>query len=172
MKPVEDTAMISPRVQALRRIALAYPDTQEGTSCTKRAFKVRNKSFLFVGSNDRGYNVMVKLGGSLPEAAALAETQPTQYKLGLHGWTTVTFRHDQSPPAGLLERWIDESYRLLAPKSLLAMLPERGSPGLPKKPTAKRPTAKRPTAKKPTAKKPTAKKPVTTRSAKKSSTSR
>ena len=36
-----------------------------------------------------------------------------------------TTGNKQSPPPGLLEKWIDESYRAVAPKKLLAMLPKQ-----------------------------------------------
>ena len=115
-------------VRALRRIALRYPEAEEGTSCSKSAFKARNKAFLFVGMDDGSYNAMVKLRESLAEAAKLATKAPNRYAVGGHGWVKVTFGHDESPPPGLLERWIDESYRLLVHKQLVAMLPERGLP--------------------------------------------
>jgi hypothetical protein len=112
-------------MQALRRIALGYPEAQEGIACEgtpveKRTIKARNKAFLFLGVD----NAMVKLGESLAEATALATKERHHYKVGAHGWVTATFG-DEPPPPGLLERWIDESYRLLAPKQLLAALPER-----------------------------------------------
>lgn len=115
-------------LQALRRVALRYPKAEEGVACKGTAlecstFKARKKAFLFVGGA-----VRVKLRESLAEAARLAKKDPACYKVGANGWVAVTFSHDQSPPPGLLERWIDESYRLLVPKQLVAMLPERGLP--------------------------------------------
>jgi hypothetical protein len=114
--------------QALRRIALQYPEAEEGTTCGKAAFKARNKAFLFVGMDDTSYNVMLKLRESLPEAAKLAARHPDRYGVGGVGWIKATFSHNESPPPGLFERWIDESYRLLAHKQLVALLPERGLP--------------------------------------------
>ena len=115
-------------VQALRRVALRYPEAEEGTSCTKSAFKARNKAFLFMGMDKNSYHAMVKLRESLAEAAKLATKQPHRYAVGAGGWVKATFSRDESPPAGLFERWIDESYRLLVHKQLVAMLPERGLP--------------------------------------------
>ncbi len=139
-------------MQALRRMALQYPEADEGTACTKSAFKARNKSFLFVGWDDTSYNVMLKLGDSLAEAARLAASEPERYKVGATGWVTATLAHDDSPPQGLFERWIDESYRLLVHQQLVAMLPQRGGAkvsaaktgGKPRKPNAtKKKTAKK-----------------------------
>jgi hypothetical protein len=115
-------------MQALRRFALRYPEAQEGVACEgtaaeKRTVKVRNKAFLFLGPAD----VMLKLGESAAEAAELASKEPSRYKVGAHGWVTVKFAADESPPLDVLKRWIDESYRLLAPNQLLTMLSAGGS---------------------------------------------
>jgi hypothetical protein len=71
---------------------------------------------------------MLKLSDYLAEAAKLAANEPGLYKTGAKGWVTVKFDADRSPPLDVLARWIDESYRLLAPKQLVALLPERGLP--------------------------------------------
>jgi hypothetical protein len=109
-------------VKALRRYALQYPETNEGSSCVKRAFRARNKGFLYLGEKDDSYNIMVKLDESLDEAGALAAGQPDHYAVGSTSWVTMNFGADQIPPDGLVERWIDESFRLQAPKAVLAEL--------------------------------------------------
>jgi hypothetical protein len=110
----------------LRSLALSYPDTAEGVACAgtaleKRTIKVRNKAFLFLGAKD----AMLKLGDSLPQATQLARQQPQQCKVGAHGWVTVALG-DETVPIDVLRRWIEESYRLLAPKQLVAALPAGG----------------------------------------------
>jgi hypothetical protein len=124
----KETGYQSGLIQNLRIIALRFPEAQEGIACAgtaleSRTVKVRNKAFLFVGKND----LMIKLGESLAEAIKLASKTPGRYKAGANGWIKLTFGDGDSPPPGLLERWIDESYRLLAPKQLVALLPESGS---------------------------------------------
>jgi len=136
------TSTESQPIQALRTFALRYPETEEGVACEgtaieSRTIKARNKAFLFMGAA----GIRLKLRESLAEAAKLAAKQPDRYKVGANGWVLVTLG-DQSSPHGLLEKWIDESYRLLVPKQLVAMLPARGPPtaGFPeaqKKPTRK-----------------------------------
>jgi hypothetical protein len=113
-------------IRIVREIALRLPEVEEGTSCNKVAFKSGGKAFLFFGSDASSYNVMVKLCDSLPEAAALAAKAAGNYKVGGHNWVTARFGFGETPPAGLLERWIEESYRLLVPKRILAKLPECG----------------------------------------------
>ena len=118
------TTSESKPMHAIRRIALEYPEVEEGTSCNKSAFKARKKSFLFMGMNDKTFNVMLKLVASLDEAERLEAQCPDCFKVGSHGWTTVILPHTQSPSAGLMERWIDESYRSLVHKQLVALLPD------------------------------------------------
>ncbi|MSU77670.1 MAG: MmcQ/YjbR family DNA-binding protein [Gemmataceae bacterium] len=103
--------------QSLRDAALRYPETSEGIACEgtaleRRTIKVRNKAFLFLGAND----AMLKLSESVAEATDLATKEPGRCKVGAHGWVTVTFQADNAEMERLL-RWIDESYRLFAPKS-------------------------------------------------------
>jgi hypothetical protein len=148
--PMPPTRRDSKLMQALRKIALGYPEVQEGLVCMKAAFEARGKRFLFIGSDDASYNAMVKLRDSLAEAANLAANVPGCYKVGGSGWVTITLSHEKSPPPGLLERWIDESYRLLVSKQLVALLPERGPQPQAKAKSAKKVRPKRVAKKKST----------------------
>ena len=103
--------------EVLRRAAMRCPDAEEGVACAgtaleKRTVKVRNKAFLFLGAAD----AMVKLADSLAAAAELADAEPGRFKVGAHGWVTITFGDADSLPMDLLVEWVGESYRLLAPK--------------------------------------------------------
>ncbi len=91
---------------------------------------------------------MLKLRESLAEAAKLAAKEPDHYGVGGIGWVKAIFEHDEFPPAGLMERWIDESYRLLAHQQLVALLPERGLPIRHSAKAAKNKAPKQPGAKK------------------------
>lgn len=106
----------------LRTLALTYPDTTEGSSCSNAAFKAGKKSFLFVGEKEESWTMMVKLSDSLKEAERLASEKPDNFSVGLHGWTTLRFPNGKGPAKKLLERWVDESFRLLATKKLIAQL--------------------------------------------------
>lgn len=60
-------------VVALRKLALRYPDAEEGVACEgtaieKRTVKAGKKAFVFLGVSD----VLLKLDESLPEATRLA----------------------------------------------------------------------------------------------------
>ena len=112
-------------MKTLRDLALKYPGAEEGIACAgtaieKRTIKVRGKAFLFLGAGD----AMLKLSGSLAEATRLAATEPSLFKVGASGWVTAKLNEDEPQRLEVFARWIDESYRLLAPKQLVALLPE------------------------------------------------
>lgn len=109
--------------QSLRDLALQLPEAEEGIACAgtpleKRTIKVRGKAFLFLGSND----LMLKLRDLLPEATEASVKASGQIKVGVHGWVTMT--NLDLVPLDQLARWLNESYRLLAPKQLAALLSE------------------------------------------------
>lgn len=102
----------------LRDVALALPETSEGTSCVNRAFKVRKKNFLFLGEKKEGVRVMLKLGPSLDQASAMGKS----VSVGKTGWVTVLAAEQDLPDGAVLDAWIEESFRLLAPKTVVAEL--------------------------------------------------
>lgn len=125
-------------MQTLRTAALQFPEAQEGIACAgtsleKRTINARNKAFLFLGVAD----AMLKLRDSLAEANDLAAKEPGRYKVGAHGWVNIAFGEAQSLPVDVLVRWVEESYRLLAPKPLAAMLPAGNLPTARKTPAVK-----------------------------------
>jgi predicted DNA-binding protein (MmcQ/YjbR family) len=110
-----------PLCLALRAQALALPEVSEGSSCVNRAFKARKKNFLFLGEKTDEIRIMVKLGPSLAAAEHQA-ADDARIRVGKHGWLTLRFAPDAPLPAELLGGWLEESYRLLAPKTLVKRL--------------------------------------------------
>ena len=108
-----------PICNQLRERALALPETSEGTSCVNRAFKVRKKNFCFLGEKPDSVRLMVKLNASLDEAAALNDPR---ISVGKMGWVTILFANDDVPDQALLASWIVESFRTLAPKTVVKKL--------------------------------------------------
>jgi predicted DNA-binding protein (MmcQ/YjbR family) len=106
----------------LRTMALSLPEVREDHPWGHSAFKVGKKAFLFMASENGGLSLSVKLPQSGLLALSLPFAQPTGYGLGKSGWVTASFAAKQSPPLAVLERWVDESYRAIAPKKLLARL--------------------------------------------------
>jgi len=93
-------------------------------------FRVRGKNFVF--SDQEAHGISVKL--TKEEAAAVVATdrgaEPTGYGLGKHGWVTSRFATGDEAPLDLVREWIDESFRAVAPKSVVAQFEaaEAGTP--------------------------------------------
>jgi len=113
---------------ALRDHAMTYPQAKEEFPWDHRAIKVKGKIFLILSGPDGILNVTVKLPESGPHALGLPFTEPTGYGLGKSGWVTASFAARDSVPLDMLREWIDESYRAIAPKKLVASLEAEGEP--------------------------------------------
>jgi predicted DNA-binding protein (MmcQ/YjbR family) len=110
---------------ALRKAALAYPSATEDFPWGHRAFKIKGKMFLILSFDKEVFNVTLKLPETGKQALKLPFTRPTGYGLGKSGWVTSSFAAQDAVPLELLEDWIDESYRAIAPKKLAATLKEK-----------------------------------------------
>ncbi len=117
--------------ERFRKLALSYPDASEDHPWGETAFKVNGKVFLFMGATDKKVSISVKLPFSRDMAHDLPFAEPTHYGLGKHGWVTAHLEPKSRPPLELMEAWIDESYRAVAPKKLVAQL-SAGKHPLPK----------------------------------------
>jgi predicted DNA-binding protein (MmcQ/YjbR family) len=111
-----------PLADQLRAFALGLPEAWEDHPWGDTVVKVGKKIFVFLGSpaEDGTLGFSVKLPISNDEALSLPFTVPTGYGLGRGGWVTVTAPPDA--PLELFIGWIEESYRTVAPKSLVAQL--------------------------------------------------
>lgn len=106
--------------EAIRAHAMGFPDTVEGASCVNRAFAAGGKNFVFLGENDDVCTLRLKVDDSRDDLAAREAREPERYSVGTGGWTKLSFPADEPPPLEDLERWITESFRLLAPKRVQA----------------------------------------------------
>jgi predicted DNA-binding protein (MmcQ/YjbR family) len=107
----------------LKAAALAYPEAWEDHPWGETVIKVRGKIFLFLFESEEGLKISLKLPHSREFALEYPFTKPTGYGLGKAGWVTSSFAHKEKPPLDVLEAWLDESYRAVAPKKLAAALP-------------------------------------------------
>ena len=105
---------------ALLKHALSLPEATEDHPWGHTVAKVRKKIFFFIGNPDEGISISVKLPQSGPFALDLPCTAPTAYGMGRTGWVTAFLKRPDELPAAQLKAWIDESYRAVAPKKLLA----------------------------------------------------
>jgi len=113
---------LSRAVQALRRAALGYPEAVEDFPWGDRTIKVRGKIFLFLGQDKETLNLTVKLPESADAALGLPFTSPTRYRLGHSGWVSARFPKNSEIPLDMFRDWIDESYRAVAPATLVRKL--------------------------------------------------
>jgi predicted DNA-binding protein (MmcQ/YjbR family) len=110
--------------ETLRKYALGFPGAVEEFPWGERVAKVNKKVFVFLGRDDQpdGYGFSVKLPVSGEDALALPFCEPTGYGLGKSGWVSVHLRAGEVPPLDVLRGWIEESYRAIAPKKMIAAL--------------------------------------------------
>jgi len=125
----------------LRAFAFGLPEAWEDHPWGDTVAKVGKKVFLFLGTPDAhgALAFSVKLPISHDEALSMPFTVPTGYGLDRGNWVTV-----HAPPDAPLEMftaWIEESYRTVAPRRLVALLdagqvaarrPEAPRPGGPR----------------------------------------
>lgn len=115
----------------IRAFALELPGAYEDHPWGEDVAKVNKKVFVFLGLGDdpASLAMTVKLRDeSHHHALSVPGAEPTGYGLGRSGWVTVPFR-DTTPTLDVLKDWVEESYRLVAPKTLIAELdgrPRRG----------------------------------------------
>jgi mannose-6-phosphate isomerase-like protein (cupin superfamily)/predicted DNA-binding protein (MmcQ/YjbR family) len=107
----------------IREIALSYPQTHEDHPWGYPAFKVKNKMFVAVSFQEHGIKLTVKLPNSQLKALAIPFVESSGYGLGEHGWISANLRQDEDRLSiDTIKGWIDESYRAVAPKSILKEL--------------------------------------------------
>jgi predicted DNA-binding protein (MmcQ/YjbR family) len=101
--------------------ALSLPEASEDQPWEDDTVaKVRKKIFVFFGG-PASERMTVKLVESHGHALSIEGARPSAYGLGKSGWVTVPLEAD-GLDAGVLRDWIEESYRIVAPKRLLAAL--------------------------------------------------
>ena len=118
---------------ALRKIATAYPDTREDHPWGHSAFKVKGKIFLVISHEKDHLRLSLKLPVSRHAALQLPFASPTGYNLGRSGWVTAKFVKGDDVPLEMIEEWIAESFRAIAPPSVVSKLNGKGSSPKPAK---------------------------------------
>jgi predicted DNA-binding protein (MmcQ/YjbR family) len=118
----EAKSLKRPEAKRLRDFALSLPEAYEEFPWGERVAKVKGKVFVFLGMNGDELGLSVKLPQSGMLALGLPFASPTGYGLGKAGWVTARFAKREKAPVDLLRSWIDESYRAVAPKKLVAAM--------------------------------------------------
>ncbi|WP_309097750.1 MmcQ/YjbR family DNA-binding protein [Streptomyces sp.] len=114
--------------EKVRAFALGLPCAVEEFPWGESVAKVNRKVFVFLGAEDGSHplGVTVKLTDETAHAHALAcpGAEPAGYGLGKAGWVSIPLEAQGAPAAELLCDWVEESYRVIAPKRLTAELDE------------------------------------------------
>jgi predicted DNA-binding protein (MmcQ/YjbR family) len=111
---------IAARRALVRAFALSLPGATEDFPWGECVAKVNRKVFVFLGP-DASKRMTVKLDESHGHALSIEGAEKTGYGLGRSGWVTLPLRAD-GVTLELLRDWVEESYRIVAPKRLVAEL--------------------------------------------------
>jgi predicted DNA-binding protein (MmcQ/YjbR family) len=109
----------------LRRRALEFPEAHEDHPWGHVAVKVRGKTFVFLGgaADEPGrFSMTVKLPVSGEMALTLPFVKPAGYGLGKSGWVSISLGAKDKCDFNTLADWIGQSYRAVAPKTLVKSL--------------------------------------------------
>jgi len=128
-------------IQTLRRFGLSLPEASEDHPWGELVLKVKKKKvFVFLGKPGTECGFSVKLPQSGERMLDHDWAEPTAYGLGKSGWVTLTI--EGTNPVGDQELCglIEESYRAVAPKTLVKELDARA--GAPATKAAQKPSRK------------------------------
>lgn len=119
---MKSKAAAHPAETDLRAFALSFPESHEDFPWGESAFKVKGSVFLFMYVHADGIKLSVKLPQSHERALASSFAEPTGYGLGKSGWVSASFDRYERVPIETLKAWIDESFRAVAQKKIVALL--------------------------------------------------
>ncbi|TPQ16405.1 MmcQ/YjbR family DNA-binding protein [Streptomyces sporangiiformans] len=115
--------------EQVREFALGLPGAAEEFPWGESVAKVNKKVFVFLGVDDGSYplGITVKLKDDAAHAHAMTSpgAEPAGYGLGKAGWVRIPLEEKGAPAAELLCDWVEESFRTIAPKKLIAELDAR-----------------------------------------------
>lgn len=138
----------------LREFALSLPGAYEAFPWGESVARVKKGIFAYFGRSDEEktqasdrkkehvgepgeYSINLKLPQSGRKVIAAGEGRPSDYGLGAKGWMTLTFPHSAALPSDHLQALIEESYRAVAPPTLVTEL-ETAQKGTARKPVRSR----------------------------------
>lgn len=111
---------IDKTLKPLRAYALEFPGAVEEFPWGHSVIKVNKKMFVVFGGYDDDPILTVKLPQSGAESLELPGVEPTGYGLGRHGWVSISMFAKGRPSEATLRGWVEESFRAVAPKRLVA----------------------------------------------------
>jgi hypothetical protein len=115
-------------LQRVRKICLAFPETSEKLAWGHPTFRVRDKIFATIGVNPEDGNKVTMTAKPPPgeQEALLAEGPPFFFPkyVGVRGW--IGFAVNSQTDWKLVAELIEDSYREIAPKRVVAQLDAAG----------------------------------------------
>lgn len=127
--------------------ALSLPGAHEEYPWGERVVKAGKKVFAFLGAafvETDHFSMSVKLPQSGDVALDRKGAAPTGYGLGKSGWVSIRIERGEAFDADELRAWVLESYRAVAPKTLVKET--EGATTTPKRRRTPRPAARSPLA--------------------------
>lgn len=117
-----------PLAELLREFALSLPGAWEDHPWGENVAKVGKKVFVFFGmpEAEHPFGMTVKVPDSYEAAMSLPWAKNPGYRMDRGHW--VWLQPPEDAPLEMLTEWIVESYRAVAPKRLVAQLPEAAPP--------------------------------------------
>jgi hypothetical protein len=113
-------------LERLREICLALPEASEGGGVGNPSFRVRDKIFAMRHDRHEGrWSVWCKAPTGMQHS--LVQADPRRYfvppYVGVHGWIGISLEVD--PDWDFTAELIEQSYRMTAPRRLVARMEER-----------------------------------------------
>jgi predicted DNA-binding protein (MmcQ/YjbR family) len=110
----------------LEQFALALPEAWADTPWGDRVVKVAKKIFVFLSSEGAERpDLTVKLPDSHDHGLSFEGAVLPGYGLGKHGWVTIYVDGVPKQERDVLFDFVEESYRAVAPKTLVKRLDAR-----------------------------------------------
>ena len=87
---------------------------------------VNDKTFAYLPVKGQPFSLSCKLPYTGHSALQMHFAKPAGYGLGKSGWISFTPAEDHIPDIDQLKEWVEESYRVQAPRRLVKELDARG----------------------------------------------
>lgn len=108
----------------LREICLDFPEAVEAEVFGSPTFQIRTKHFAMIHKPDARVSVWRQAPPGAQEA--YVQSEPERYfappYLGPKGWIAAWISPESNPDWAAIADMVDESYRLIAPKRLVAAM--------------------------------------------------
>ena len=113
-------------MERLQQIALSFPEAERKDIEAwdgEPTFRVRGKNFVFTSPEASGITVKLPIDEAAALVASRDSVTPTGYGLGRAGWVSIELGAELSEAQWTeIAEWVEQSYRLVAPKTLVKRL--------------------------------------------------